>query len=182
MLESIYLRHHQQITFVMLNRLCQLSSFYLFLSYIYSTFYLSRYHFNNFLELYSTLNRKKVFVTNFPFLMDLLNSLAPHPSPTTQQPKSSKHGSFFVNAPLISFAAIELDYFCRLNLLQIVIPRGFQDSDGCCLHQINFILLKYYFHVTVLYSVSVQVQRLIIRFKLKVKNTFFKYILNFKKL
>ena len=104
MLESIYLRHHQQITFAMLNRFCQLSSFYLFLFYIYSTFYLSRYHFNNFLELYSTLNRKKIFATNFPFLMD------PPPSPLIPQPLNSQN-------------LLNMEAFCQCSLDQFYCNR-----------------------------------------------------------
>ena len=100
--ESIYFRHHQQITFAMLNRFCQLSSFYLFLFYIYSTFYLSRYHFNNFLELYSTLNRKMIFVTSFPFLMDSLNPL--HPPSLPPQPHS-----------LNSQNLLKMEVFCQCS-------------------------------------------------------------------
>ena len=114
MLESIYFRHHQQITFAMLHRFCQLSSFYLFLFYIYSIFYLSKYHFSNFLELYSTLNRKMIFVTNFPFLMDSLNPLH-SPSPTTQQPKSSKHGKFFCQCSLDQFYCNRIRLFLQIQ-------------------------------------------------------------------
>ena len=46
----------------------------------YIRFYISRYHFHNFLELHSILSeKKKIFGTNFPFLMDSLKS----PSPQT---------------------------------------------------------------------------------------------------
>ena len=44
------------------------------------SFYISRYHFHKFLELYSTLSEEKIFVTNFPFLADSLKP--PRPSPT----------------------------------------------------------------------------------------------------
>ena len=37
--------------------------------------------FHKFLELHSTLSEKKIFVTNFPYLMDSLKPLTPPPPP-----------------------------------------------------------------------------------------------------
>ena len=47
-----------------------------FISCCFVRFYISRYHFHYFLELYAT-SVKKIFVKNFPFLTDSLNP--PHP-------------------------------------------------------------------------------------------------------
>ena len=47
--------------------------------------------FLKFLELHSTVSEKNIFITNFPFLTDLLRP------PTPLQPKSTKHDKSFLS-------------------------------------------------------------------------------------
>ena len=56
---------------------------------VYISFYFSRYHFHKFLELHSILTgKKKIFITNVPFLMDSLKPPPPNPLINDQNPKS----------------------------------------------------------------------------------------------
>ena len=64
--------------------------FYSLLFYI--SFYISEYHLQNFIQHYQ---KKRIFVTNFPFLTDSLK----HPQPSKRS-KSAKCDKFFVDAVL----------------------------------------------------------------------------------
>ena len=61
-----------QVLKVLFIKICKIQSLDLLFVVVFIGFYISRYHFDNFLELHSTLSEKKFFVTNFPFLMDSL--------------------------------------------------------------------------------------------------------------
>ena len=74
-----------QVLKVILTKNCTISHqiFYFLLFYI--SFYISRHHFfHKFLELPSALSEKKIFVTNFPFLMNSIK-------PPTIQPLNSQN-------------------------------------------------------------------------------------------
>ena len=64
-----------QVLKVLLIKICEIQS--LDLLFVFISFYISRYHYSQVLELHSTLSEKKIFVTNFPFLTALLK--APFP-------------------------------------------------------------------------------------------------------
>ena len=65
-----------QVLKVLLIKICEIQSLdLLFLAFI--SFYISRYHYSQVLELHSTLSEKKIFVTNFPFLTASLKASLP---------------------------------------------------------------------------------------------------------
>ena len=65
-----------QVLKVLLIKICEIQSLDL-LFLVFISFYISRYHYSQVLELHSTLSEKKIFVTNFPFLTALLKALLP---------------------------------------------------------------------------------------------------------
>ena len=52
---------------------------------VFISFYISRCHFSQFFRTAFNINRKKIFVTNFPFLTDSLNPPPPPPNPLNCQ-------------------------------------------------------------------------------------------------
>ena len=71
------------------TKICKIQSLDLLFLVIFISFYITSADiFNKFLELHSTLSEKKIFVTNFPFLTDSLNTQPPGPPPP---PPSFQH-------------------------------------------------------------------------------------------
>ena len=76
-----------QVFKLLLIKFCKIQSIELFILVVFISFYISRYHFLQVLELHSTLSEKKIFVTNFSFLTDSVNPPSP-PPPSIQNLQS----------------------------------------------------------------------------------------------
>ena len=72
-----------QVLKVLLIKICKMQSLDFLFLVVFISFYISRYHFSQVLELHSTLSEKKIFVTNFPFLTDSLKPPSLTPTPLT---------------------------------------------------------------------------------------------------
>ena len=64
-------------------KICKIQSLDLLFLVIFISFYITS---TDILELHSTLSEKKIFVTNFAFLTDPLNTQPPPPPPPTHTP------------------------------------------------------------------------------------------------
>ena len=69
-----------QVLEVLLIKICKIQPLDLLFLVILISFYINRYHFSQIFKLHSALSERKIFVTNFPFLMGSFN---PHPPPPT---------------------------------------------------------------------------------------------------
>ena len=71
---------------ILLIKICKIQSLEFYFLLLLLAFTLAHIIFHKFSEFYSTLFEKKIFVTNFPFLIDSVNSLSdPHPHPLSSQ-------------------------------------------------------------------------------------------------
>ena len=78
-------------------KICKIQSLDLLFLVIFISFYITS---TDILELHSTLSEKKIFVTNFAFLTDPLNTQPPPPPPThtpSPPPKSPKCDKGFLS-------------------------------------------------------------------------------------
>ena len=79
-----------QVLKVLLIKMCKIKSLDLLFLLVFISFYISRYHFSQVFRTSFNIIWEKIFVTNFPFLMDSLKLLY-----TLIAPKSTKHDKCF---------------------------------------------------------------------------------------
>ena len=103
-----------QLLKVLLVKFCKIQSLEFYFLLLLLAFTLVHIIFHKFSEFHSTLFEKKIFVTNFPFLIDSLNSLSdPHLHPlNSQNPLSVTRFFLSMVHNLLQFFKIVMLWWC----------------------------------------------------------------------